>query len=197
MKIRNQESGIRNQESEFRIQKFNSALYYLLLLFFFLASCRNEQQPHVTSEDSLKEHLINANKIMVGDESKEIEEFISRHGWKMTSTGTGLRYEIYEQGKGKKAGEKKELTISFSVYLLDGTLCYPADEKPLTIILGQGEQTRGLEEGIMLMREGDKARLVVPAHLAFGLQGDEKKIPGKNALYYDVVLLKVRDTNEK
>ena len=148
----------------------------------------------MVAEDSLREHLINANKIMVKDESKEIEEFISRHPWKMTSTGTGLRYEIYEHGNGKRAEEKKQVTFIFSVYLLDGTLCYPADEnKPVTIILGHGEQARGLEEGIMLMQEGDKARLLVPAHLAYGLQGDDNKIPGKSALYYDVTLLKVNE----
>ncbi len=131
---------------------------------------------------------------MVKDESKEIEDFIEHHSWKMTSTGTGLRYEIYHHGNGKKAEEKKQVSIAFSVYLLDGTLCYPADEtRPLTIILGHGEQTRGLEEAIMMMHEGDKARLVVPAHLAFGLQGDDNKIPGKSALYYDVTLLKVSD----
>jgi FKBP-type peptidyl-prolyl cis-trans isomerase FkpA len=195
MKHRSEESGIRNQESGISLSFFS--VYFILFTVYFFSSCRHEQQQQVSSEDSLKEHLINANKIMVKDESKEIEDFISRHQWKMTSTGTGLRYEIYNHGSGKKAEEKKEVTVAFSVYLLDGTLCYPADEKkPLTIILGQGEQTRGLEEGIMLMHEGDKARLVVPSHLAFGIQGDGNKIPGRNALYYDVTLLRVNDTEK-
>ena len=133
---------------------------------------------------------------MVKDESKEIDDFIARHPWKMTSTGTGLRYEIYHHGNGKKAAEKKQVSILFSVYLLDGTRCYSADEnKPLTFILGHGEQTHGLEEGIAMMHEGDQARLVVPAHLAYGLQGDGNKIPAKNALYYDVTLLKVNDSD--
>jgi FKBP-type peptidyl-prolyl cis-trans isomerase FkpA len=195
MKHRSKESGIRNQESGISLSFFS--VYCILFTVYCLSSCRHEQQQQVSSEDSLKEHLINANKIMVKDESKEIEDFISRHQWKMTSTGTGLRYEIYSHGSGKKAEVKKEVTVAFSVYLLDGTLCYPADEKkPLTIIPGQGEQTRGLEEGIMLMHEGDKARLVVPSHLAFGIQGDGNKIPGRNALYYDVTLLKVNDTEK-
>jgi FKBP-type peptidyl-prolyl cis-trans isomerase len=169
----------------------------LVISVFLFPSCRHEQQQQAVSGDSLREHLISAHKIMVKDESQEVEEFIARHGWKMTSTGTGLRYEIYQHGKGKKAEEKKQVSILFSVYLLDGTLCYPADEKkPVNIILGQGEQTRGLEEGLMLMHEGDRARLVVPSHLAFGLQGDENKISGKQALYYDVTLLKVKDHDE-
>ncbi len=196
MEVRNRQRRV-SLQADWKLEignwKFGIALLFLLPVFLFL-SCHHEQQQQTISQDSLKEHLIGANKIMVKDESKEIEDFIERHPWKMTSTGTGLRVEIYHHGNGKKAEEKKQVSIAFSVYLLDGTLCYPADEnKPLTIILGHGEQTRGLEEGVMLMHEGDKARLVVPAHLAFGLQGDDNKIPGKNALYYDVTLLKVND----
>ena len=163
----------------------------LLIACLFIASChRGEQQ--VVKEDSLQEHMINANKIMVKNESAEIEEFISRHSWKMTSTGTGLRYEIYRHGNGKKADVKNRVTICYTAYLLDGTLCYTVDEKnPLTITLGHGEQIRGLEEGIMQMNEGDHARLVIPAHLGFGIAGDKNKIPRNSALYYDVYLLKI------
>lgn len=161
------------------------------ILCFFLGSCHHDQQ-QVDSNDSLQEHMINANKIMVKDESAAIEGFISRHAWNMTSTGTGLRYEIYSHGNGKRAGVKNQVSIAYIVFLIDGTLCYKVDErKPMMITLGQGEQIRGLEEGIMLMNEGDHARLVVPAHLAFGKQGDGNKIPGNSALYYDVYLIKV------
>ena len=166
----------------------------LFLFSFSFISCHHEQQ-QVVSNDSLKEHMINANKIIVQDESREIEDFISKHPWKMTSTGTGLRYEIYNHGNGKKAGAKKQVTILYSVFLLDGTICYSSDEKnALTITLGQGEETRGLEEGIMLMHAGARARLVVPAHLAYGMRGDGKKIPGGSPLYYDLTLLKVSDS---
>ena len=40
------------------------------------------------------------------------------------------------------------------------------------------------------MKEGDKARFVIPSHLAYGMQGDGNKIPGNSPLYYDVTLLK-------
>ncbi|MCX6292622.1 MAG: FKBP-type peptidyl-prolyl cis-trans isomerase [Bacteroidetes bacterium] len=158
------------------------------------ASCLQQHQQQQVSDDSLKEHLVNVNKIMVEDESKKIDEFISRHQWKMTVSGTGLRYQVYEEGKGRHPSGKKQVSISYSVYLLDGTLCYAADEKkPLDFILGQGEQTHGLEEGVLLMKEGGKARLVVPAHLGFGRLGDDHKIPGNSPLYYDVKLLHVND----
>ena len=174
----------------------NGFFFQSLFILLSFASCHHEQQQQQqVSPDSLKEHLINANKISLANESKEIDDFISRHEWKMTQTGTGLRYEIYQHGKGKQAENEKQVTFAFSLYLTDGTLCYSADEKkPLTIVPGHAEQTHGLEEGILLMHEGDKVRLVVPAHLGYGMLGDDNKIPRKSILYYDVTLLKVTDT---
>ncbi len=170
-------------------------IFQSLFVLWGFASCHHEQQSQQQlSPDSLKEHLINANKIILVNESKEIDDFISRHQWKMTKTGTGLRYEIFQHGNGKLAENEKQVTFAYTLYLADGTLCYSADEKkPLTIIPGHGEQTHGLEEGILMMHEGDKARLVLPAHLGYGMLGDDNKVPRKSILYYEVTLLKVTD----
>jgi FKBP-type peptidyl-prolyl cis-trans isomerase len=160
------------------------------------SSCHRENHPQVISADSIKEKLINTNKKMLMDEMNEIDDFILRHHWKMEATGTGLRYEIYQYGSGRKAELNSRVTFTFSVFLFDGTKCYFADDKnPLTIVIGHGEQNRGLEEGILLMHEGDKARLIVPVHLGYGMHGDENKIPGNSPLYYEVNLLKVNKIN--
>jgi FKBP-type peptidyl-prolyl cis-trans isomerase len=110
----------------------------------------------------------------------------------MQSTGTGLRIEVYEKGTGRQSALKDTVSIAYKVFLLDGTLCYSADETHrLRFILGTGQQTSGLEEGLQLMQQGAKARMVVPKHLAYGMAGDENKIPAGSALYYEVTLLKV------
>ena len=41
------------------------------------------------------------------------------------------------------------------------------------------------------MIPGDKARLILPAHLAYGMGGDQSKIPPASALFYDVELISV------
>jgi FKBP-type peptidyl-prolyl cis-trans isomerase len=43
----------------------------------------------------------------------------------------------------------------------------------------------------MLMKEGEKAIFIIPSHLAFGLLGDENKIPKRATLVYDVELVQV------
>ena len=74
-----------------------------IFLFTSLKCNRNEEKP---DDQKLKEHLMNANRIMVKDERQDIEEFLTRHNWQMDSTGTGLRFWIYESGKGNKPSLK-------------------------------------------------------------------------------------------
>ena len=71
--------------------------------------------------------------------------------------------------------------------------CYNSDKDGLKLIeLGKAEVESGLEEGILLMKVGDKAKLVIPSHLAFGLLGDENKIPKRATLIYDVELVEIK-----
>jgi FKBP-type peptidyl-prolyl cis-trans isomerase len=129
----------------------------------------------------------------VHDESKDIDEFIARHQWKMEKTGTGLRYQVYNKTTSRQPVEKDTVAISYKLFLIDGTEVYSAEEpKPLKFILGRGSQPAGLEEGLMMMHEGESARLVVPYHLGYGMAGDENKIPAGASLYYDLKLLSVR-----
>jgi FKBP-type peptidyl-prolyl cis-trans isomerase len=171
-------------------KNFHPCFVFLSLTFY---SCHLKENEKPVPEAEVKEHFIEANKMMVHDEAKDIEEFISRHQWKMQTTGTGLHYDIYEKGNGDKYPQKQNIiSIAYKIYLLDGTLCYSADEtKPLKFILGTNTQPRGLEEGLRMMTAGAKARFVVPDHLAFGVLGDKEKIPGFSAVYYDVILLSI------
>ena len=162
-----------------------------LLGLLCLSGC-GRRYPGENKEDTgERERLLNVNRAVVHDEARLIQEFISRHGWKMKMTGTGLHYDIYDEGSGPKPGESSVLTISYKVYLLDGTLCYEADEQhPQKLVTGKGQQINGLEEGLKMMNEGARARFVIPNHLAYGITGDQDKIPPASALFYDVHLIK-------
>ena len=84
------------------------------------------------------------------------------------------------------------MTISYEVRLINGNLCYSSAEKgPKEFTAGRGEVEVGIEEGILLMRVGDRAKFIVPSHLAFGLLGDQDKIPPQSTLIYDIELIKL------
>ena len=49
-----------------------------------------------------------------------------------------------------------------------------------------------MHEGVKYMHVGDKAVIILPSHLAYGLVGDEHKIPPHASLLYELELLSVR-----
>jgi len=167
---------------------------FTFIVFTALASCTEKQKEQkVFNTDKIKEPLINVNKQLVKDENKDIENYINRYGWKMTETGTGLRYSIYKKGNGVQPKKGDYATIKYKVSLINGILCYDSNkEGPKEFLTGKAEVENGLEEGIMLMHVGDKAKLIIPSHLAFGLLGDDNKIPKRATLVYDIELINVK-----
>lgn len=164
----------------------------LCLAVTVVAGCQRKYPEEKIPDPEKKERLLDASHEMIRKESEAIQDFISRHGWKMEMTGTGLRYQVYEKGNGFQADGQSVLVISYKVYLLDGTLCYEAgEEHPEHLVLEKGDQISGLEEGLLMMKEGSRARFVIPDHLAYGLTGDQDKIPPASALYYDVHLIRI------
>jgi FKBP-type peptidyl-prolyl cis-trans isomerase FkpA len=168
--------------------KFSTAI---LLLCIFLFSCRQEHR-NLTEEDyrETKKSLIEINRLLVKKDSARIAEYIKSRNWDMTETKTGLWYMIYENGAGKKSEKGLYATINYNVALLDGIPCYSSDSLgPKRFKIGRGSVESGLEEGILLLREGDKARFILPPHLAHGLVGDDNRIPARSIIVYDVELL--------
>ncbi len=168
----------------------------LLVVLSSMSACNRDTQQHpekVDNPEKYNEPLVNVNKTMVENESIEIENYIKRHKWQMQSTGTGLRYLIYQQGNGDSAATGKIAVINYKVNLLDGTECYSSDKTGAKEFkIGQGGVESGLEEGIMLLKVGDKAKFIMPPHLAHGLTGDDNKIPARATLVYDVELIKLK-----
>jgi FKBP-type peptidyl-prolyl cis-trans isomerase len=152
----------------------------------------NEQSQQQQQSAPISESLFDANKAAVKTEDQQIRDYLNRYRWDVSETGTGLRYLIYKNGNGKKAVTGSKVTCHYTVSLLNGKTIYSSEESgPLEFTVGRGGVESGLEEGILLLREGDHAKFVLPSHLAHGLSGDQDKIPPKTTIIYDIVLKKV------
>jgi FKBP-type peptidyl-prolyl cis-trans isomerase len=174
---------------------------FLLLLLFIHSviletGCnKTEKKKKVLTqqEQEYQNKMLKANRAVIKNESDEIEAYIKRRGWSMTSTGTGLRYMIYEKGDGPAPKPGMMAKINYKVSLLDGTVCYSSDKTgPQEFKVSEDHVESGLHEGILLMHTGDKAKFIMPPHLAHGLIGDDNKIPAMSTIIYDVELLSIR-----
>jgi FKBP-type peptidyl-prolyl cis-trans isomerase FkpA len=171
--------------------------YFIILFMVFFVSCQQEikkPQRKPLSQDSINERLIHANINMLKTEKEEINDYIKRYNWNMQTTASGLCYMIYQHGNGKQAKLNTKVKINYTSSLLNGINLYSSKKDGVkSFITGKAEVVNGLEEGILLLKVGDKAKFILPSHLAFGLVGDQNKIPRKAALVYDVELIDVKE----
>ena len=165
----------------------------VMLLMSTLYACNGRQsseKDYPRDVPSIEESLIKANKHAVKAENEQIDRFLERYHWTMKETGTGLRYTIYEKGTGKMAQTGKIATLKYEVRLITGDLIYSSEKDGLKEFqIGHGGVESGLEEGILLLRVGDRAKFIIPSHLGFGLLGDQDKVPSKSTLIYDLELI--------
>jgi FKBP-type peptidyl-prolyl cis-trans isomerase len=175
-------------------------LFFLSWLFSLLvlvtASCGNQGSDDKTDQEkgpdkeALREALLEANKSAVESEREMIRNYARRHRWPIEQE-KGIYYTIYEKGSGKAITHGSEVAFHYTLSLINGTEVASSERgNPEHIQVGVGgEEIGGLHRAMLLLGEGDKAKVIIPSHLAYGLAGDQKKIPSMATLIYDLHIL--------
>ncbi len=170
-------------------------VYIIACSFLVATACKNERPKPKSEEEVLayKEPLVKVNKILVDKDSLRIARYCERKKLNLTVGPHSLWYKIEHIGNGDSAKFGRVVSINYKVRLLEnGKLCYSSDSTGIkSFIVGKGDVESGLDIGIRLMREGDKAIFILPPNLAHGLLGDENCIPPRSIIIYEVELLKV------
>ncbi len=125
--------------------------------------------------------------------AKAQEEKVAELTKNATKTNSGLMYEILEKGNGPKPTKGQMVSVHYAGYLLNGQKFDSSFDRnePIQIPIGAGQVIRGWDEGIMLLNEGSKARLIIPSNLGYGPQGAGGVIPPNATLIFDVELVKL------
>lgn len=172
----------------------NKAIYLFLSASLLIACSRNSDRKRPTSAEvaHYKESLVGIHKEIVKIQTDSIQKFVDSLGWKMQKTPTGLWYSFTVDVAGVAAVQGNEVTIGYRCTLLNGELCYSSDSLGHKhFVCGQGGVESGIEEAVLRMSKGDKARFILPSHLAYGVAGDFKCIPRLAILIYDVEMMDI------
>jgi FKBP-type peptidyl-prolyl cis-trans isomerase len=130
----------------------------------------------------------------LAEEKKAAEVALDKIASGFKKTESGLRYQIVQNGNGAKAEKGKTVSVHYKGQLQDGTVfdsSYKRNE-PIDFLLGMGQVISGWDEGIQLLKVGDKARFVIPSHLGYGSRGAGGVIPPNATLIFDVELMEVK-----
>lgn len=119
-------------------------------------------------------------------------EFLAANGKKegVKTTASGLQYRVLKAGTGKQPGARSRVTVHYAGALINGKqFDSSAGGDPITF--GLWQVIPGWTEGLQLMREGEKAELVIPQDIGYGERGSPGAIPPRQTLVFQVELIKV------
>lgn len=147
-----------------------------------------EEQQRQQAED-----IIEANRRILEEEARLIDEYIEKHSLEMVKSRSGLRYAIQETGSGPKPTDGQVVLIDYESFFLDDSNLGPAGSSQMVIRVNQDYTIRGLVEGVQMMRVGDSAKFILPSHLAYGMQGVPGEIPRRATVIFDVTLTAINE----
>jgi FKBP-type peptidyl-prolyl cis-trans isomerase len=109
---------------------------------------------------------------------------------KYTTTKSGLQYFILEEGTGKKVESGKKAKIHYTGFLANGEMFDSSVRRgePIEIPVGVGRVIKGWDEALLLFKVGTKAKLKIPADLAYG-DRQMGPIKANSILIFDVEVL--------
>lgn len=175
-------------------------LLYIASISLLLVSCQSKKgeqteikDPYSKVKTEKQEETIQINKEMLDVNKDIVEKYIARHNWEMTETESGLLYMIYAKTNDTEVKSGDVVEFSFKTSLLNGDVLYDSDatgNRKMTIDRNQEES--GLNEGLKLMKKGEKAYFILLPHLAFGVAGDSYKIPPYSVLVYDIEVVDIK-----
>jgi len=127
-------------------------------------------------------------------EIKNIDEYINKNKITTKPSSSGLFFVNKKQGYGVQADKGKVCGIYYDAYFLNGDKLFSSRDKqpePIYISVGKGIEIPGLEECILSMKQGGKAKVIIPSSLAYGEKGIKGFIPPYSPLIYEVELVSV------
>lgn len=118
-----------------------------------------------------------------------LAENAAREG--VTTTESGLQYEVLEAGDGPTPGADDQVRIHYRGTLTDGTEFDSSYERGEPVVFGVGGVIPGFSEGLQLMEVGSSYRFVIPSDIAYGPQGSGGVIGPDATLIFEVELLEI------
>jgi FKBP-type peptidyl-prolyl cis-trans isomerase len=127
-------------------------------------------------------------------EAEELAAYIAEHKVKVEPTSSGIYFIETKKGTGKKAATGNQVTVHYKGTFVNGTVFDTSIDRgePLVFRLGIDSFIPGFAEGVSMMKEGGKATLLLPSHLAYGEQGN-RGIPPHTPLVFEVELISVSE----
>ncbi len=135
--------------------------------------------------------------IKLRTEAQQIDNYLTENKLSVTTTGTGLRYNISNPiAKGDTLKKGQKIAVKYTGKLLYYTSIVDAagaftkvfDSGTFTFTLGNGEVVAGFDEGISKFKVGEKGVIAFPSELGYK-DVKQTKFPAKTPLLFEIEIV--------
>ena len=109
----------------------------------------------------------------------------------VTTTESGLQYEVLVEGNGPKPEAEDEVTVHYHGTTLDGTVFDSSVNRGEPVNFPVNGVIQGWQEALQLMPVGSKWKLFIPSDLAYGPRGAGQSIGPNETLIFEVELISI------
>ena len=134
-----------------------------------------------------------ANRSRMEKAHQEFDKYLKDNKIKAEKRDSGLVYVCNKKGSGACAAAGQTVTVHYTGRLMDGRVFDSSVERgePIDFVLGEGRVIKGWDEGVALMKKGEKATLIIPFDLAYGSR-QMGMIPPYSNLVFDIEIIDIK-----
>jgi len=148
----------------------------------------------IFSRDQYNTYLDSLSQVRKKDEEKTIEQVLKEQNLTAKRTPGGTYYVPVVAGTGAQPAVGQTVKVHYSGYLLNGTKFDSSVDRgtPFEFPVGKGNVIKGWDEGIPMMKVGEKGLLFIPSDQGYGSRGAGGSIPPNSILIFEVELIEVK-----
>lgn len=148
--------------------------------------------PQLLSEQEMKDAIVALQKDMQNKRVEKNKAFLEENKKKdgVVTLKSGLQYKILKKGEGKSPKATDSVTVNYRGTFIDGTEFDSSYKRGQPATFQVNGVIPGWTEALLLMKEGAKWELFIPANLGYGERG-AGQIPPNSTLIFEVELLSI------
>jgi FKBP-type peptidyl-prolyl cis-trans isomerase FklB len=122
------------------------------------------------------------------------EQFLAANAARpeVTTTASGLQYEVLETGSGARPGPRSMVVTHYHGTLVDGTVFDSSVTRGQPATFGVHQVIPAWTEALQLMPVGSKWRVACPPDLAYGARGAGGVIGPNATLVFEIQLIDIK-----
>lgn len=156
-------------------------------------------KPGAITNEEIEAAMMELQKIVIAramekskKEAEKNKQFLEKSKTEkgVVTTASGLQITTIKEGTGTMPKPTDTVSVHYRGTLIDGTEFDSSYKRGEPAEFEVGGVIKGWTEALQLMKEGGKAKLVIPSELAYGERGN-RSIPPNSTLVFEVELLKI------